>query len=111
MEFNVHNIYHLNQEKLFTEDEAYNLVNLLLAITPKAKNTINGLNSRLEYHKAIPHEADAIQMELNTQIQKWSEKVRRLGGTPLALYKVKIPTNGGYFKWEFPKAEIEFIAN
>jgi len=109
MELNVHNIYHLNQEKKFTEDDAYNLVNLFLAITPKAKNAINGLNSRLEYHKAIPEEADAIQMELNVQIQKWSEKVRRLGGIPLSLYQVKIPAHNGYFMWEFPKAEIDFV--
>ena len=109
MELNVHNIYHLNQEKKFSEDEAFELLNLLLAITPKAKKAINGLNSRLEYHKAIPHEADEIQMELNVQIQKWSEKVRRLGGIPLALYKVKIPAQAGYFLWEFPKADIEFI--
>jgi len=109
MELNVHNIYHLNQEKSFTEDEAFNLVNLFLAITPKARNSINGLNSRLEYHKAIPHEADAIQMDLNAQIQKWSEKVRRLGGIPLALYKVKIPAKDGYFVWEFPKADIDFV--
>ena len=109
MELNVHNIYHLNQEKAFTEDEAYNLVNLFLAITPKAKNAINGLNSRLEFHKAIPDQADAIQMDLNIQIQKWSEKIRRLGGIPLSLYQVKIPSKDGYFLWEFPKADIEFI--
>lgn len=109
MELNVHNIYHLNQEKVFTEDEAFELINLFLAITPKAKNTINGLNSRLEYHKAIPEETDAIQMELNVQIQKWSEKIRRLGGIPLALYKVKIPAANGFYMWEFPKADIEFF--
>lgn len=109
MQTTVHTIYHLNQEKHFSEDEAYELVNLFLAITPKARNTINGLNSKLEYHKAMPDEADAIQMELNIQIQKWSEKIRRLGGIPLALYKVKIPAAGGHFVWEFPKAEIDYF--
>jgi hypothetical protein len=109
MEQNVHKIYHFNSEKLFAEDEAYEMVNLLLAVTGKAKNTINGLNSRLEYYKAQPEQADAIQFELNTEIQKWSDKVRRLGGVPLALYKVKIPTNGGFFTWEFPSADIEFM--
>lgn len=106
----VHNIYHLNSEKLFNEDEAYEVINLFLAITGKAKNVINGLNSQLEYHKAQPEQADSIQFELNTQIQKWSDKVRRLGGMPLALYKVKIPTEGGFFTWEFPSADIEFSA-
>ena len=107
----VHNIYHLNTEKLFSEDEGYELVNLLMAITSKSKNTVNGLNSRLEYFKHQQDEADSIQFELNGQIQKWSDKVRRLGGIPLALYKVKIPTHGGYFIWEFPAIELEFFTS
>jgi hypothetical protein len=107
----VHSIYHLNNEKFFSEDEAYELINLLMAVTSKAKNKINGLNSKLECQKSNPQVADELQTELNLQIQKWSDKVRRLGGFPLSLYKVNIPTAGGFFKWNFPSAEIDFIAN
>lgn len=108
MQENVHTIYHLNKEKTFTEDEAYQAVNLFLAITAKAKNTINALNSKLEYHKTMPEKADSIQFELNNEIQKWSDKVRRLGGIPLGLYKVKVPAQSGFYFWEFPSADIEF---
>ncbi|MBT4792654.1 MAG: hypothetical protein HON90_13860 [Halobacteriovoraceae bacterium] len=97
-------------EKLFTEDEAYELVNLFHAVTSKAKVSINGLNSKLEHYKNQPKEADEIQLELNVQIQKWSDKVRRLGGIPLALFKVKIPAQHGFFTWEFPSVEIIFTA-
>lgn len=110
MDLQVHNIYHLNKEKTFSEDEGYELVNLLLAVTVRAKNKINGLNSRLEYYKAQPEQADDLQKELNQEIQKWSEKVRRLGGIPLSLYQVKIPAVNGSFFWEFPSADIEFQA-
>ena len=106
---NVHSIYHLNNEKKFTEDEAYDLLNLLMAVTSKSKNKINELNSRLEYHKSRPSVADELQSQLNTEIQKWSDKVRRLGGFPLSLYKVNIPAEAGYFSWEFPCAEVKFI--
>ena len=108
MQAQVHNIYPLNNEKTFDEDSAYQLVNLFMAVTIKSKNTVQGLNSQLEYHKAQPHEANMIQERLNTEIQKWSDKMRRLGGTPLALYKVKIPAETGFFVWEFPSAEIEY---
>ena len=106
----IHNIYHLNFEKTFNEDEAYELVNLLMAVTVRAKNKINGLNSRLEYFKAEPDQADQIQNELNHEIQSWSEKMRRLGGLPLALYQVKIPARHGHFIWEFPSVELDFEA-
>lgn len=105
----IHSIYHINNEKRFTEDEAYELVNLLVAVTSKSKNKINGLNSRLEYYKGQPRMADEIQTELNLEIQKWSDKVRRLGGFPLSLYKVNIPSHTGYFSWSYPSVELEFI--
>lgn len=103
----VHTIYPLNQTPAFTEDQAFKLVNLFLAITQKAKNTVHGLNSQLEYHKAMPDQADAIQIRLNNEISKWSDKIKRLGGVPLALFKVKIPAEQGYYIWEYPSADIE----
>lgn len=103
----VHTIYPLHETKTFSEDEAYELVNLFLAITQKAKNTIHGLNSQLEYHKAMPQQADSIQRRLNHEIAKWSDKIKRLGGVPLALFKVKIPATEGYYLWEFPSAELD----
>lgn len=106
-EAQVHTIYNLNQSHLFDEDQAYELVNLFLTITSKAKNTVHGLNSQLEYHKAMPQQADAIQVRLNREISKWSDKVKRLGGVPLALFKVKIPSHEGYYIWEYPTADIE----
>lgn len=105
---NVYSIYPLDQEKIFSEQEATDLVDLFNSITSKSKKEINALSSQLEYHKGMPHQADAIQFRLNQSIQKWSEKIRRLGGIPLALYKVKIPSYKGHFTWEFPNSNLEF---
>jgi hypothetical protein len=107
MEAQVHNIFNLNTPKSFTEDEAYKLLNLLYIVTTKAKNKIQGLTSQMEFHKALPEQAQVYEDQINTEIQKWSEKVRRLGGTPMALYQVKVPTEGGFFFWDFPKVELE----
>ncbi len=104
----VHTIYHLDTHKTFTEDEAYNLVNLLLAVTVRAKNKMNGLKSRIEYFKIEPEKVNSLQEELNTEIQSWSEKVRRLGGLPVSLYKVKIPADQGHFMWEMPSVELTY---
>jgi len=108
MEAQVHNIFNLNSVKSFSEDEAYELLNLLYIITTKAKNKIQGLNSQLEFNKAIPSQAEGFEKMINTEIQKWSDKVRRLGGTPMALYQVKIPSDNGFFFWDFPQVELEF---
>lgn len=109
MEAQVHNIFNLNTQKKFSEDEAYELLNLLIAVTNKAKNKINALRSQIEYNKNIPSQAMGFEKELNIELQKWSEKVRRLGGIPLSLYQVKIPADkDGFYLWEHPKSDLEF---
>ncbi len=107
VENNVHRIFPLNDVKAFTEEEAYELVNLFYSVTSRAKKSINALNSQIEYHKAMPAQLQVLQSNLNTEIQKWSEKTRRLGGVPLSLFKVKIPATEGYFIWEYPSVDLE----
>jgi Mg/Co/Ni transporter MgtE len=108
---NVTSIYPVDQaQKTFSEVEAYKLVSLLIAITSKTKNIVNGLNSQLEFFKGQPTKQDDIQFKINMEMQKWSEKVRRLGATPIAIYKVKSPAdNGASYLWEHPKATLESI--
>lgn len=103
------NIFHIDQNKDFNETEAYQLVNMLHIVTQKAKNKINSYSGQVEYNKRQPKEAEFYQRKLNEEIQKWSEKVRRLGGVPLSLYKVKISAReGGFYTWEFPSSELSW---
>lgn len=111
MQENVYTIFPLNQDHFFTEEESYRLVDLFIAITKKAKKEITGYKSQLEHLSSYPEEAGPLQDKLNLAIQRWSDKVKRLGGIPLALYKVKIPSETGYFIWEFPSIELEFHFN
>ena len=105
------NIFHLDKNRKFSEDEAYELINMLHIVTLKAKNKINGLSGHIEYNKRNPKEAEFYQVKLNEEIQKWSEKMRRLGGVPLSLYKVKIfAKEGGFYTWEFPSSELSYKA-
>ena len=107
----IHNIYPIYSQREFSQVEAQEMIDLFLTITGKAKNKINGLNSRIEFFKNQPELSEQLQLDLNMEIQKWSDKMRRLGGTPTELYKAKIPTVNGYFSWEFPSVEIEFYAD
>jgi hypothetical protein len=104
---NVINIGFVNQTRYFTEDEAYRLLSFMLAITNKTKNEINALNSQMNFFKGQPIKSDEVQFKLNEVMQKWAEKVKRLGGIPLGLYKVQIPeTTKQSWLWEYPSAEL-----
>ena len=104
---NVVNLFHLNQKKTFTEDEAMELINYLLPITSKAKNKINGLKAQQQHFQNVPNQARALENRVNQEVQIWSEKVRRLGGSPTALYEVEIPSSQGHYTWTFPEAELK----
>ena len=105
---NVRHIFPVNKQNTFSADEAQNLVNLLHIVTQKSKNKINALSGQLNFHKNSPKDAKYYQGQLNDEIQKWSEKVRRLGAVPLSLYKVKIKAaDNNYYTWEFPAIELK----
>lgn len=103
---NVVNLFHLNQKKTFTEDEALDLINYLLPVTSKSKNKINGLKAQQQHFQNIPNQAKALEDRINQEVQTWSEKVRRLGGTPTALYEVEIPGQNQLFTWVYPQATL-----
>lgn len=102
-------IFPINQSKNFSEEEAYQMLNMLMIVTQKARNKINALSGQVEYNKRQPAQAEVFQGKMNEEIQKWSEKARRLGAIPLSLYKVKIHAKeGGFYTWEFPSSELVY---
>ena len=105
----VHRIFNLNEGQSFNEDEVYEILPLVYTLSNKVKNDINSLNSQLEIFKGQLDKTNPVNDQINRRIQKWSEKIRRLGGIPIGLCRVKFPTYGGHYLWEYPNSEIQFI--
>ncbi len=103
---NVRSIYPLNQTKTFSNEEALELVPLLMHISAKTKRDLNVLNSQLSFHKTNSDKAIAIQEKINLSLQSWSDKVRRLGAIPVSLCKVRIPGEEGQYLWEYPENRL-----
>lgn len=99
-------IYPLNQTKVFTHEEALELISILKRITSKSKRQLAVLNSQLSFQKSNSDKALTIQEQINKEIQIWSDHVRRLGNIPMSLGKVKIPSEYGYFLWEYPENKL-----
>jgi hypothetical protein len=102
----VRNIYPLNQTKTFLHEEALELVPLLMHISSKTKRDLNVLNSQLSFFKTNSDKAQAIQEKINSSLQTWSDKVRRLGAIPVSLCKVRIPGEEGHYLWEYPETRL-----
>ncbi|MGE3608514.1 MAG: hypothetical protein AB7I27_02910 [Bacteriovoracaceae bacterium] len=109
MESNLNNlrtIQPLNQTKIFTHEEALELIPLLIHISSKTKRELNVLNSQLSFLKSNSEKAHVIQEKINQELQSWSDKVRRLGAIPVSLCKVRIPSEESHYLWEYPETKL-----
>jgi hypothetical protein len=103
---NVRKIYPLNQTKVFSHEEALELIPLLQHISAKTKRELNILNSQLSFLKTNSEKAQEIQDKINMALQAWSDKIRRLGAIPVSLCKVRIPGEDGHYLWEYPENRL-----
>ena len=102
----VRTIYPLNQSKVFTHEEALEMIPLLMHISAKTKRELNVLNSQLSFLKTNSDRAQLIQDKINLGLQNWSDKIRRLGAVPVSLCKVRIPGEDGHYLWEYPENRL-----
>ena len=103
---NVRSIFPLNQTKIFSHEEAQELIPLLMHISAKTKRDLNLLNSQLSFFKSKTEKAQNIQEKINLNLQAWSDKIRRLGAIPVSLCKVRIPGEEGHYLWEYPENKL-----
>lgn len=103
---NVRSIHLLNQTKVFSHEEAVEMIPLLMHISSKTKRELNVLNSQLSFLKTNSEKAIAIQEKINVGVQTWSDKIRRLGAIPVSLCKVRIPGEDGQYLWEYPENRL-----
>jgi len=103
---NVRQIFPLNKSKIFSHEEALELLPLLKHISSKTKRELNLLNSQLTFVKSESDKAKILKDKIENELNLWSEKVKRLGTIPVSLCKVKIPSETGYFLWEYPENKL-----
>jgi len=103
---NVRSIFPLNKSKIFTLDEAEELVPLLNLISQKTKRELNLLNSQLSFVRTNSDRSVELQAKLNEELQSWSDKIRRLGAIPISLCKVRIPGKDATYVWEYPETKL-----
>ena len=87
-------------------NDADSLLSLITTITRRTKQEINVINSQAEYFKGQAIKTSELQNKINTVIQKWSDKMNKLGLTPIAMFKVQFDLQEGTYYWEFPEMRL-----
>lgn len=92
-------IYPLSDSKCLTPIEAKGLGSLFTYLTDCLKKDVRKLELQLQ-STTNPETIEILQTKISHLIDKWSEKIKRLGGIPINLNQIKIPTSAGYLYWE-----------
>lgn len=103
-------IYPLDKSlKKLEIEQVEDIIGLLNRVSLNSKRSINGLKSQLKLTKKGTPRATEVQNRINLELQKWSDKVKRMGVTPLGLYRCRIATPDKNYLWEFPNKKPETL--
>ena len=96
--------------RYFTLDEAQKLLQTLVyRLTEDASKQTKYLMACIEalQDKKSPRTLE-LQDQINAIIQKWQNKLERLGVKPKGLWLADFDNGDGYYCWKFPEVQISF---
>lgn len=99
----------LNHKRVFTIEDAKSLLPVVYRITETAQKEVRLLVNRMEAIKGMSSSrATEIEKEINTIIDRWQQKLMKLGASPKGLWLADFDNGEGYYCWKFPETEISF---
>jgi len=103
------NIFQINQGRLFTLDQANELLPLVYRITEDSSKEVKYLMSCID---ALPEKncetSHELQNRINSIIERWQNKLERLGMRPKGLWLADFDYGDGYFCWKFPETKVQY---
>lgn len=100
-------IINCNTVRSFSLEEAQNLLPLVYRLTEEASRKTKYLMNCIE---ALPDKKSTraleIQSQVNELIDRWQNKIERLGARPKGLWLADFDNGSGYYCWKFPEVKI-----
>jgi hypothetical protein len=103
------NVIVLNRKRTFSVIDAGSILPLVYRVTEAAHLEIKRLIDSMDQLPGnLDEQAVALEGSVVNVIQKWQDKVQKLGALPLSLGSVEFDTGDGFFSWKYPETEIKF---
>lgn len=98
------------QKRTFTHQQASEILPIVYRLTESAHKEVKSLMNRLEAikGKSLNIEKD-LESQINVIIEKWQQKLTRLGASPKGLWLADFDNGKGYYCWKFPENTIGFF--
>jgi len=97
------------QRRKFTLVEAESSLPLIRKITREAVDQFLLLEEKLKSHQHDPEKWKAVEQEIADLLNKWSEKILKLGCLPKGIWLVDFDNGEGYYCWRFGDEKIQYF--
>lgn len=102
-------IFNISGGRLFSQEEATELLPIILKITRSYSDQVKVLVDQIEEQPLETKDQNwKIEEKVNKLIDTWKIKVQRLGITPRGLWIGDFPTQDGFYCWKYPETEIKY---
>lgn len=99
----------INWKRRFSQEEAQELVPVILRITSRAQTEVQRLSNLVPIDRATSSPAYAeVQQKIESLLAQWQDHVRRLGAEPKGFWNVDFDNGTGYFCWKYPEPQIKY---
>jgi len=97
-------------KKVFSLEEANDLLPLIYRITDEVHKKVKKMIHRIEAlqgsNKILITEIEA---EINLELNRWQNKLSRLGAVPKGMWLADFDHGDGYYCWKFPETKIQYV--
>ena len=103
-------VIEINQKRFFTLDEARELLPVIRRVTRSAKDDLGLLSTQGKY-LADKKKRAVIELQIQSVIQNWLQKVQKLGCEAKGMGLVDFDSGEGYYCWHYPESDIQYFHN
>jgi hypothetical protein len=101
-------IVELGSPRIFTLEQAKELLPLVKRITKQAHARVEKLAFQVSYRSAGLEVASA-EKKMLVHVQEWQEKIHRLGAFTKGMWLVDFDCGLGFYCWKFPETDLAFF--
>ena len=103
------NLVTLNTKRVFSLQDARHILPIVFKITEDASKKVRHLSTQIEgLRQAGADSVVQFESEIAETIDRWQEKIEKLGASPKGLWLADFDNGKGYFCWKYPEADIQF---
>ena len=110
-EFN--NIFPIFTQRIFSEDDVLEMLPVLQRVTSKTLDEVTAIQTRLQFVPKQEPLYTRLTSETEKCLEKWSDKMQKLGMEPKGIWEVHFPAVDGAYVWKVVEGKVRcgFLKN